>query len=265
VVELRRLADNATPVAADLRDAAPSLNGAIKKLGPFATEANTALKSLADETEEAAPDLVDSDPVILQIRDLAKQAQGGAKALDKLLASLRETGGYDELAKFIFNGAGTFNGFDSYGHYLRGELLVTNCVDYRVEPLSGCSSNWAGGSASGSAAGIPSGLERLLELGPGPGPGDGGAGAAAPKGGQAPAPLAPEQPQAPGDIAPEGGADQEPGEGPGSGGEAGGDELGAGEEGAAPQADEGNPTAERRRARMRDARALLEFLMGDGP
>jgi hypothetical protein len=42
----------------------------------------------------------------------------------------------------IYNSAGSVNGFDQYGHFLRAELLVTNCVDYVTTTLSGCEANF---------------------------------------------------------------------------------------------------------------------------
>ena len=48
----------------------------------------------------------------------------------------------------IYYTANGLNGFDSLGHYLRALLLVTNCVDYRVTPLSGCDANWLSESST---------------------------------------------------------------------------------------------------------------------
>ena len=49
----------------------------------------------------------------------------------------------ERFMDLIYYTANGLNGFDSLGHYLRALLLVTNCVDYRVTPLSGCDANWA--------------------------------------------------------------------------------------------------------------------------
>jgi hypothetical protein len=49
----------------------------------------------------------------------------------------------ERFMDLIYNTANGVNGFDDLGHYLRALLLVTNCVDYRVAPLTGCSANWA--------------------------------------------------------------------------------------------------------------------------
>jgi ABC-type transporter Mla subunit MlaD len=136
--ELDRFSTAATPVFSDLGDAAPSLTRATKALGPFSDAGVGALTSLGDAAEEAGPMIVDSDPVIRQIRGLAESGQPAATNLRRLLASMRKTEGFRYLAELFFNGAGTVNAFDSYGHFLRTLLPLNNCVVYEeiVEP--GC-------------------------------------------------------------------------------------------------------------------------------
>ena len=36
--------------------------------------------------------------------------------------------------KFILNSSNIFNGFDQFGHYLRAQLQITNCVEFVVGP-----------------------------------------------------------------------------------------------------------------------------------
>ena len=63
--------------------------------------------------------------------------------------------------KFILNSSNIFNGFDDFGHYLRAQLQITNCVELRRGPRStGCDANWlhdldhlGGGPAVGPAVG----------------------------------------------------------------------------------------------------------------
>ena len=52
--------------------------------------------------------------------------------------TLRKTGGIDYLMNFILNSSNTFNGFDEFGHYLRAQLQITNCVDYSDIVVTGC-------------------------------------------------------------------------------------------------------------------------------
>jgi ABC-type transporter Mla subunit MlaD len=145
LVELRSTMDSldafsqaATPVFTDLGNAAPALTRATKALSPFADAGTTALTSLGDTADIAGPDLVNSDPVIRQVRGLAKSGAPGAKNLAKLLASLRKTNGFDYLKDFIFNSGGALNPFDSRGHFLRAYLPLNSCVDYEIVVESNC-------------------------------------------------------------------------------------------------------------------------------
>ena len=40
---------------------------------------------------------------------------------------------------FIFLGAGSTNGYDALGHFLRAELVANACLTYALTPVSGCS------------------------------------------------------------------------------------------------------------------------------
>jgi phospholipid/cholesterol/gamma-HCH transport system substrate-binding protein len=176
--ELRGFAEAGTPLARDLRVAAPSLTGVSRELTRFGPPAARALITLGDAAEQAGPDLAASDPVIRQIGKLARKAEPAARVLTTLLRSLRKSGGYDELMKFIFNVAGGFNGFDEFGHYLRAQLLVTNCVDYVVTPITGCTATWTGQTSptAATARGQRSDLERRRDEAAGAADADAGGG-----------------------------------------------------------------------------------------
>ena len=45
--------------------------------------------------------------------------------------------------RLLFNGAIAGNGFNSLGHYVRDEPLVSSCTNYATTPVPGCSSNFA--------------------------------------------------------------------------------------------------------------------------
>ncbi|MQA76221.1 MAG: MCE family protein, partial [Solirubrobacterales bacterium] len=132
----------ATPVLADFRSAAPSLTRATEALGPFSDGGSGALTSLGDAAEAAGPDLVAADPVIRQIRRLGRSGEPATKSLAQLLASLRKTDGFSNLAEVIFGASGAINSFDQYGHWLRALLPLNNCVDYDSIPEPGCGSTF---------------------------------------------------------------------------------------------------------------------------
>jgi phospholipid/cholesterol/gamma-HCH transport system substrate-binding protein len=141
----------ATPVFSDLGDTAPSLTRLSRELEPFSTASTLALTSLGTAAEGSGPNLAASDPVIREVRGLAKTAQPAAANLRKLLASVRETDGFSNLTELVFNGAGAVNAFDQYGHFIRGLLPTNNCVDYDVVPEASCSANFVGASTTAAA------------------------------------------------------------------------------------------------------------------
>ncbi len=152
MVELRRFAEQAQPVAADLRVAAPSVVGATEALDPFATAGTKALTTLGDAAEASQNDLVASSPVVKDLRKLAKATTPGVKNLDKLLNTLRRTGGLDELYGLIVNFGSAINGYDDFGHFIRASIQINNCLDLVTSQVTGCGATWTGSNSASSAA-----------------------------------------------------------------------------------------------------------------
>jgi hypothetical protein len=50
--------------------------------------------------------------------------------------------------RFIYNTAGSFNGFDRFGHFLRTNILVSSCIEYQTFPLPGCVANFTGAGSA---------------------------------------------------------------------------------------------------------------------
>jgi hypothetical protein len=161
---LDSFATASTPVFTDLGDAAPSLTRVSLALGPFSNAGTRALTSLGTAAEGSGPNIAASDPVIRQVRGLAKSGKPAATSLRKLLASLRKTDGFEELTRLVFNLSAALNPFDSYGHFIRGLLPTNNCVDFDVIPEASCSANFLG-AVSSSAAGAQRDRKRDRERG----------------------------------------------------------------------------------------------------
>jgi len=239
MTSLEAFSTAATPVFADLGAAAPSLTRASRALGPFSSAATRSLTTLGTAAEGSGPNIAGSDPVIRQVRGLAKVGKPAATNLRKLLASLRKTGGFQGLTDLVFNAAGAVNPFDQYGHFLRGVLPTNNCVDFEVIPEAGCTANFSAAftsSAAGSGRDRPRARERERAADRGA---EADGGGQQPSGGTGPKlevtpgteEAAPAEPEAePEPVAP----DVEPG------------------------AASADPTA----GRMRAARQLLDFLIG---
>ena len=170
--EVGNFSDAAFPVFRVLGDNAPAITAATRQLGPFADASAFALKDLGDVAEEAGPKLAAADPVVRQIRGLARRAARPNTNLNRLTSSLRKTGGFEDLMAFFYNTAGAFNGFDRYGHYQRTNILVSSCIQYGTFPSSGCVADFTGpGAILGRN---PNSRAAMLEAFPPPEPDNGG-------------------------------------------------------------------------------------------
>ena len=153
--QLKRFADQATPVLADLGAAAPTLTKLTQQTAPFASATEKSLLSLGDATAKSTAPLVKSDPVVVDLRNLSRATVSPSKNLNTLLSTFNKTGGYRQLLKFIYNTAGSVNAFDKFGHLLRANLLVTSCVDYTIIPTTGCGAKFTGPGSSAGVASAP--------------------------------------------------------------------------------------------------------------
>lgn len=151
--DLGALSDQATPVISDLGDAAPGLNRFISALGPFSDQSVPALESLGDAVEVGGPALVDTEPLLDDLRDFGVDANPVSKNLKRLLTSFDETGGIERLMDYIFFQTTAINGFDSLSHYLRAGLIAAaGCVPYATTITFGCESTFGDAEVSGASA-----------------------------------------------------------------------------------------------------------------
>ena len=163
--ELGGFSDAARPVFETLGAAAPTITRATRLLGPFSDATTVSLRSLGDAAEEAGPDLRAADPIVRKLRGLAFAAQRPATNLSRLTGSLRAEDAFESLMRFFYNTAGSLNGFDRFGHYLRTNILVSSCIEYQTFPLSGCVANFTGpGTAFPRNAFTPEAVARSLGL-----------------------------------------------------------------------------------------------------
>ena len=104
----------------------------------------------------------------MKIRNLARaRRRAGAKSLHDLLASLRKTGGYKQLMKFIYNTTGGINGYDRFGHFLRAGLEITqrSCTTLSPTPLY---HEWCTGALGRRRARPAPAAARRVRTGPSP-------------------------------------------------------------------------------------------------
>ena len=151
MADLGTLADQGTPLASELRTSASALGREFTELTPFATAARTSLIQLGAAAAKSQGPLVNTIPLAKQLNQLGTQAAPAATTLDRLTASLSKTGAIGQLMALLFYGTSATNGFDSLGHYVRDELLVSDCTGYATSPVPGCSANFSNTSASADA------------------------------------------------------------------------------------------------------------------
>jgi ABC-type transporter Mla subunit MlaD len=150
---LSGLSDQATPVLGDLHTVAPQVSRFITALGPFSSSATVSLKSLGEATVPGRKALVAARPIAGDLHSFATVAKPLAANLAALLTSLHDTGGVERLMDYIFYQVAAINGFDSYGHYLRAELMLNLCTTYATPATANpaCSANFQK-AATASAA-----------------------------------------------------------------------------------------------------------------
>ncbi len=151
MADLGSLADQGTPLMNSLGQSAGALDRQFVNLVPFAGAARTALLELGRSASQSQPALVSTLPLARRLRRLGASSAPSAALLDRLTSSLQRSGGVEQLMSLLFNGAVAINGFDSLGHYVRVEPLVSSCTNYATSPPPGCSANFGSSSPSTAA------------------------------------------------------------------------------------------------------------------
>ncbi|HEY8082397.1 MAG TPA: MlaD family protein [Solirubrobacterales bacterium] len=161
---LKGFSDAAAPVFSDFGEAGPSFTKATEALAPFSEAATVSLKALGDAGETSGPILRSADPIVIKLRDLGKAGASPTTKLAKFLVSTKQTKGWDGLVDLIYNNSATLNEFDQYGHFARGLITLSNCLDYATEATGGgCVANFTGPGAVTSSFQDPLGLYRELQ------------------------------------------------------------------------------------------------------
>lgn len=175
MTELGFFAEQGTPVARDLRKAAPSYTAWTKALAPFSEASTVALKGLGDAGDKAGPLFAEALPLVSTATTLSRSGVRPLYDLSALLMSTRESKGFDHLMDLFYNFTAAMNGFDSRGHFGRTVPWPSNCVDFQSSPETGCGANFLdrGDNFSSTAEMFAAIAEMLRELNPEELPADG--------------------------------------------------------------------------------------------
>lgn len=149
---VQHFAEQATPTFEDLGTAAPAVNELFEHLAPFSKATSRYFASLGKTSKVTGPALKSTTKLLDQLQPLGTAAQPLSENLDGLLTSFKETGGIERLMDFIFMAAGSSNGYDALGHFLRAEPVATVCIEYAVKGNpSGCGANFVQSEEEGKA------------------------------------------------------------------------------------------------------------------
>lgn len=149
-----RFAEQTTPAFTDLKVAAPGINQTFTQLAPFANSSTAFFQSLGKTAKVSGPALAGLQPLLARVKTLGNATQPFSASLSELFTSLRDTGGLERFMDFIFLGAGSTNGYDALGHFLRTEgVAAATCLTYAIVPAGGCHGNFFNtSSASANSA-----------------------------------------------------------------------------------------------------------------
>jgi ABC-type transporter Mla subunit MlaD len=160
--KLGNLADQQTPLLADLHRAAPDLNTFFTRLGPFTQASRPAFKSLGKTSVQGRTALNDSRREVDQLAALSADAPNLAKPLRQFLQTLDDRGrsvmndpraaasappapdptayhkgqgftGFEAFWNYVYWQTLAINPFDSVGHVLRGLFILGSpCANYQT-------------------------------------------------------------------------------------------------------------------------------------
>jgi phospholipid/cholesterol/gamma-HCH transport system substrate-binding protein len=140
--QLQGFSEAFTPVLQNLQTAAPDLNTLFSQLPAFARAGSPALQTLGNAADAGTKALVDAGPLVKDVGTLGKTLVPTTGSLNDLLQSFKKTGGVDRLMDFIYYGVAATNGYDTFGHYLRAELLTNLCTRYTIQTDPKCDANF---------------------------------------------------------------------------------------------------------------------------
>ena len=163
---LEGFSNAAAPVFTDLGRSAPAFTRATEALAPFSAASTVALRSLGAAGEQAGPLIRQADPVVRKATTLARSGVQPTRDLAKFFVSTQKTGGWDGLVDLIYNTTASFNEFDQYGHFGRGLIRLSNCVNFEIgkaQQGGECVANFNGEGARASSVFDPLALYRQFQ------------------------------------------------------------------------------------------------------
>jgi phospholipid/cholesterol/gamma-HCH transport system substrate-binding protein len=151
---LGRFAEQTTPTLTNLGIAAPGINKLFVSTAPFSKSFEGFLSAVGKNAKKTATALTAVEPLLALAKGLGKNAKPFSTNFSGLLTSLKSTGGLERLLDFIYLGAGSVNGYDALGHFLRAEIVASaGCLGYAITTNPSCSTGkFIGGKTASTTA-----------------------------------------------------------------------------------------------------------------
>lgn len=169
--ELNEFAVAAQPISASLEKSGSDLSTFFTNANGLATQSNRALKRFSNATEELRSQLPVLTPLATDLRQFASY-KSSAKNAKLLLESFGDQGGWANLMTLTIGLVGAFNGYDSYGHFVRSSLVLPACTQWQLTRSSNCSADFASDrtnkdatTSSSSQSGQTAALDYLMGSG----------------------------------------------------------------------------------------------------
>lgn len=159
---LGRFAEQTIPTFTDLGIAAPGIDKTFESIAPFSKSSEAFFKAFGRTSKESGAALRAVEPLLPLVKGFGKSAKPFAGNLSSLLTSVRSTGGLERLLDFIYLGAGSVNGYDALGHFLRTEGVASDCLTYAITPNGACDGRFVGGGSSAAASAASAATTSLV-------------------------------------------------------------------------------------------------------
>jgi virulence factor Mce-like protein len=139
VSEVDRLLANGRPLLGELRAAAPGLERVLDQVGPFARAGRPALQELGRVAEIGLPTVRAATPLAALLRRFTLQSGPLGRNAADLTVDLRDAGGTELLARFVYFSSAATSRFDATSHMLPAHAVdAFQCATYATEPVEGC-------------------------------------------------------------------------------------------------------------------------------
>ena len=123
---LTNLAQQMTPALGTLQSYAPKINSAVSGLGPLAKASVPAIQTLGNVAARGQRVFPQAHRVVQQLLALGKPLLPLARDIAAVATSFDNTGGIEDVMRFIYYYAGSVNGEDAFGHFIRSLVTITS-------------------------------------------------------------------------------------------------------------------------------------------